>query len=89
MGWGDQALRDQFRWGLRGDLKILLLNFPEQTSLNEAITHAVHCDNRLFEFRQEESTARVVRPGNDMFYGRAFWPYTLYPQGCKNNAYSG
>ena len=53
VGWGDQALRDQFGWGLRGEVKNLLLNFLELTSLNEAITQAVRCDNHLFELRQE------------------------------------
>jgi hypothetical protein len=56
--WDGQALLDQFRRGLRGEIKHLLLNFPEPTSLNEAITQAVRCDNRLFEFRQEERPNR-------------------------------
>ena len=58
VGRGDQALRDQFRRGLRGEVKKLLLIFPEPISLNEAITQAVRCDNCLFEFRQEERTIR-------------------------------
>ena len=53
VGRGDQALRDQFRRGLRGEVKNLLLNFLELTSLNEAITQTVRCDNHLFELRQE------------------------------------
>jgi hypothetical protein len=51
--WDGQAL-DQFRRGLHGEIKHLLLNFLEPTSLNEAISQAVRCDNCLFEFRQEE-----------------------------------
>ena len=58
VGRGDQALRDKFRRGLRGEVKKLLLIFPEPISLNEAITQAVRCDNCLFEFRQEERTIR-------------------------------
>ena len=52
--WDGQALCDHFRRGLRSEIKNLLLNFPEPTSLSQAITQAVSCDNRLFELRQEE-----------------------------------
>ena len=51
--WDDNALISAFRWGLRDDVKDLLLNLPDPTSLSEAITQAVRCDNRLFERRQE------------------------------------
>ena len=45
---------DQFRQGLRNDVKDLLLTFPEDPmSLTEAITRAVRCDNCLFERRSE------------------------------------
>ena len=41
---------EQFRYGLRNDVKDLLLTFPEEPkSLTEAISRAVRCDNRLFE----------------------------------------
>ena len=60
--WDGQALLDQFRRGLRGEIKNLLLNFPEPTSLNEAISQAVRCDNRLFEFRQEVCPHRIRPP---------------------------
>ena len=52
--WDDQALMEQFRYGLRNDVKDLLLTFPEEPkSLTEAISRAVRCDNRLFERRSE------------------------------------
>ena len=52
--WDDQALMEQFRYGLRNDVKDLLLTFPEEPkSLTEAISRAVRCDNRLFEWRSE------------------------------------
>ena len=54
VNWDDQALADHFRHGLRRNVKNLLLNFLEPTSLSQAISQAVHCDNRLFEFREEE-----------------------------------
>jgi hypothetical protein len=57
--WGDHTLRDQFRRGLRSDVKNLLISISKQTSLSEAITQAVRCDNRLFEFHQEERLSRV------------------------------
>ena len=45
---------EQFHYGLRNDVKDLLLTFPEEPkSLTEAISRAVRCDNRLFERRSE------------------------------------
>jgi hypothetical protein len=38
-----------FRWGLRDDIKTLLLNLPKPTTLSEAIIQAIDYDNRLFE----------------------------------------
>ena len=46
---------EQFRSGLRSDVKDLLLTFPEDPkSLTEAISRAIRCDNRLFERRCEQ-----------------------------------
>lgn len=53
LSWNDAALITMFRWGLRDDIKTLLLNLPKPTTLSEAITQAIDCDNRLFEQRQE------------------------------------
>jgi hypothetical protein len=47
-------LIDQFRCGLRDDVQDLLLTFANPSSFSEAITHAIWCDNRLFEHRQEK-----------------------------------
>ena len=55
--WDDKALISAFRWGLRDDVKDLLLNLPDPTTLSEAITQAVRCDNRLFERRQERRSS--------------------------------
>ena len=45
---------EQFRCGLRNDVKDLLLTFLEEPkSLTEAISRAVRCDNHLFERRSE------------------------------------
>ena len=62
VNWDDQALCDQFRRGLRNDVKNLLLNFPEPTSLSQVISQAVQCDNRLFESRLEERGPRRFQP---------------------------
>ena len=52
--WDEQALMEQFRSGLRNDVKDLLLTFPEDPkSLTGAISRAIRCDNRLFERRCE------------------------------------
>jgi hypothetical protein len=53
LDWNDTALITMFRWGLRNDIKTLLLNLPKPTTLSEAITQAIDCDNRLFKQRQE------------------------------------
>lgn len=54
INWGDQALISQFQWGLRDDVKDLLLTMPDPVTLNEAISQAVRCDNRLFQRRQDK-----------------------------------
>jgi hypothetical protein len=53
LDWNDTALITMFRWGLRDDIKTLLLNLPKPTTLSEAIIQAIDYDNRLFEQRQE------------------------------------
>jgi hypothetical protein len=45
----DNALISAFYWGLRDDVKDLLLNLPDPLTLTEAITQAVWCKNQLFE----------------------------------------
>jgi hypothetical protein len=48
--WNDQALMEQFHFGLRNDVKDLLLTFPEEPkSLRKAISRVVRCDNYLFK----------------------------------------
>jgi hypothetical protein len=53
LDWNNTALITMFRWGLRDDIKTLWLNLPKPTTLSEAITQAMDCDNRLFQQRQE------------------------------------
>ena len=65
LDWNDAALADQFRDGLRSEVKDMMIGFPDPQELNDAITLAVRCDNRLFEHRQErwaESVPAAVLP---------------------------
>ena len=65
--WDEAALMDLFRYGLRNDVKDLLLTFHEEPkSLTEAISRAVRCDNRLFERRSERQ--QFLRPRGDQTY---------------------
>lgn len=54
INWDEEALISQFYWGLRDDVKDLLLTLPDPQTLNEAISQAVKCDNRLFQRRQDQ-----------------------------------
>jgi hypothetical protein len=49
----------QFQWGLRKYVKDLLLTLPDATTLSEAITQAVRCDNRLFLRKQERRSNKL------------------------------
>jgi hypothetical protein len=61
--WDAEVLMDQFRQGLRSDVKDLLLTFHEDPkSLTEAISRVVRCDNRLFERRSERQQTFRFRP---------------------------
>lgn len=54
INWDEEALMSQFHWGLRDDVKDLLLSLPDPQTLSEAISQAVKCDNRLFQRRQDQ-----------------------------------
>jgi hypothetical protein len=54
VNWGEAALIDQFRCGLRDDVQDLLLTLVDPSSFSETITQAIRCDNHLFERRQEK-----------------------------------
>ena len=53
LAWDDAALTDQFRSGLRDDVKDLMIAFTNPEDLTASISLAICCDNRLFEQRQE------------------------------------
>jgi hypothetical protein len=52
--WNDKAFINRFRYGLKDDVKDLLIIMPKIETLQEFITQAITCDNRLFERRQEK-----------------------------------
>jgi hypothetical protein len=54
INWDEEALMSQFHWGLRDNVKDLLLSMLNPQILNEAISRAVRCDNRLFQRRQDQ-----------------------------------
>ena len=46
--WNDQALIDQFRFGLHSDVNDLILILPKDPKpLTETINQAIRCDNQL------------------------------------------
>ena len=52
--WNENDFISQFRYGLRDNMKDLLLTMPQVNTLSEFITQAIVCDNRLFEKCQEK-----------------------------------
>jgi hypothetical protein len=53
ISWGEATFISQFQFGLRGDVKDLILTLLDFSTLSHAITQVVQCDNRLFESQQE------------------------------------
>lgn len=67
INWNEEALMSQFYWGLRDDVKDLLLSFSNPRTLNEAISQAVKCDDRLFQRRQHQcSRQHTIRHASTM-----------------------
>jgi hypothetical protein len=65
VNWGEVALIDQFRCGLRDDVQDLLLTLIDPSSFSEAITQAIRCDNRLFERRREKKVTSNAQLWNN------------------------
>lgn len=71
--WNDDALMAQFRLGLHDDVKDLLLTMEDPHTLQQLITIAVKCDNRLFERRMERqgrlrASDRLPAPPTSSFH---------------------
>jgi hypothetical protein len=54
INWDEEVLVSQFYWGLKDDVKDLMLILPDPQILNEVINQAVKCGNRLFQRRQDQ-----------------------------------
>jgi hypothetical protein len=64
ISWGEATLINEFQFGLQGDVKDLLLTLLDPSTLSEAITQVVQCDNKLLEHQQKrcrESTSTKQR----------------------------
>ena len=53
LDWNDKAFMTRFRYGLRYDVKNLLITMSKVDTLEELISQSIICDNRLIELRQE------------------------------------
>jgi hypothetical protein len=62
VNWGEAALIDQFRCGLRDDVQDLLLTLANLSSFSEIITQAIRCDNRLFKRWSPEGLVPRLSP---------------------------
>jgi Ty3 transposon capsid-like protein/Zinc knuckle len=60
LGWNSTALISQYRWGLREDLKNLLICMQYPNSLDGIMASATTCSNRLME----QAAMRAVGPPN-------------------------
>jgi hypothetical protein len=101
INWNKESLMRQFHWGLRDDVKDLLLSMPDPETLNEAISQAVKYDNRFFQRRQYQrswnapkyhyshSTASTTisnsYPGTKDMQIDAIWYKPLTPQEKKRH----
>jgi hypothetical protein len=52
--WNDKAFINRFQYGLKDNVKDLLITMPKVETLQEFITQALTCDNRLFERHQQK-----------------------------------
>ena len=74
LDWNDKAFMTRFRYGLRDDVKNLLITMPKVDTLEELISQAIICDNRLFELRQERRSS-----------WRNDGAFAAFPKGPKNH----
>jgi hypothetical protein len=59
--WNNKAFINCFRYGLKDDVKDLLITMPKVETLQEFITQAITCDNRLFERCQENDLVGKIQ----------------------------
>ena len=75
LDWNDKAFMTRFRYGLRDDVKNLLITMPKVDTLEELISQAIICDNRLFELRQERRSS-----------WRNDGAFSAFPRGPENHS---
>lgn len=56
----EMALIRQFQWGLRDEIKYLLLTMPEPSSLADAMNQAMKCENKLRTQRQDVYNNKLI-----------------------------
>ena len=53
LNWIDKTYMTRFQYGLRDDVRNLLITMPKVDTLEGLIPQAISCHNRLFELQQE------------------------------------
>lgn len=76
--WNDAAKMTLFYMGLNDSIKNMLLNLPKRATLEELITDAITCDNRIWEVKNAERTPATT----DSRFGNPFRP-RMNPQGSS------
>ena len=56
----EMALIRQFQWGLRDEIKYLLLTMPEPSSLADAMNQVMKCDNKLRTQKQDIYSSNLI-----------------------------
>jgi hypothetical protein len=56
----EMALIRQFQWGLRDEIKYMLLTMPEPSSLADAMNQAMKCDNKLRTQKQDIYSSKLT-----------------------------
>jgi len=54
-------LKSEFYWGLRDDVKDLVLSLPDPQTINEVISQVVKYNNQLFERGQDHQPRTFLR----------------------------
>jgi hypothetical protein len=85
LDWNDKAYMTRFCYGLKDDVKNLLITMPKVDTLKELISQAITCDNRLFELRQERRS-RWRNDGAFIPRPKSLENYSTRPQSMQIDA---
>jgi hypothetical protein len=61
LGWDEKAQMSQFRAGLSGEVKDMMMHRPDPDSLNKLVSLAIECDNK-WRSRVSERSTETYRP---------------------------